>query len=258
LGFTQVEDVKPGEVIMIDLKGNIFREVIAPRAFRPCMFEYIYFARPDAIINNLSVYRFRLQMGVNLARAWKKKYPDQFPDVVVPVPFTSNTPALSFANELGLRYSEGLYKNPFIGRTFIMPNQEKRVKSVRTKLHPQTVELKNKKVLLLDDSIVRGTTSREVVTMVREAGAKEIYLVTTCPPVKYPCYYGIDIPTPDELIANHYSSEDEIAQALGVDKLLYQTIEDLEAAFMRRVELHHISHPCMACLDGDYFCGKLQ
>lgn len=256
LGFESVQDVAPGEVIFVDLQNNIFRKTLTHETFRPCVFEYVYFARPDAVINNLSVYRTRLNMGENLARAWKKKYPNVLPDVVVPVPFTSNTPALAFANELGVRYSEGLYKNAFIGRTFIMATQEKRVKSVRAKLHPQISELKNKKVLLLDDSIVRGTTSIEIVKMVLEAGATEIYLVSACPPVKFPCYYGIHIPTREELIANQYDNEVEIAKALGVDLLLYQTIEDLEEAVLRRRELHQIEHPCMACLNGDYFCGK--
>ena len=255
LGFQSVGDVAPGEVIFIDLKGQIFRKIISHQSFRPCVFEYVYFARPDSVINNLSVYRTRLHMGENLAKAWRKKYPDILPDVVVPVPFTSNTPALAFANELGVRYSEGLYKNAFIGRTFIMATQDKRVKSVRTKFHPQVTELKNKKVLLLDDSIVRGTTSVEIVKMVREAGAKEIYMVSACPPVKFPCYYGINIPTPGELIANQYSNEDEIAKALGVDLLLYQTEADLEEAVLRRKELHQITKPCMACLNGDYVCG---
>ncbi len=178
------------------------------------------------------------------------------PDVVVPIPFTSNTPALAFANTLGVRYSEGLYKNPFIGRTFIMPTQEKRIKSVRTKLHPQITELKDKKILLVDDSIVRGTTSIEIVKMVREAGAKEIYLVSACPPVKFPCYYGVYIPTHEELIANQHDSENAIAKAIGVDLLLYQSVADLEESVLRRRDLHQLTGLCKACLDGNYICGK--
>ncbi len=255
LGFHSTEDVAPGEVLFVDLKGRLFRKILERKSFRPCVFEYVYFARPDAVLDGLSVYRTRLHMGENLARAWKAKYPDILPDVAVPIPFTSNTPALAFANELGVRYSEGLYKNSFIGRTFIMATQEKRVQSVRTKLHPQVTELKNKKVLLLDDSIVRGTTSHEIVKMVREAGATEIYLVSACPPVKNPCYYGIHIPTRAELIANQYGSEREIAEALGVDLLLYQTVPDLEEAVLRRRSKHQIEKLCMACLDGDYVCG---
>lgn len=256
LGFTSLGDVAAGEVIFINLQGQLFRKQLMTKAFRPCVFEYVYLSRPDTILNNLSVYRTRLQMGKNLAQAWKEKYPDKLPDVVVPIPFTSNTPALAFANTLGVRYSEGLYKNPFIGRTFIMPTQEKRIKSVRTKLHPQVTELKNKKVLLVDDSIVRGTTSLEIVKMVREAGAKEIYLVSACPPVKFPCYYGVNIPTHEELIANQHDSVSAIAKAIGVDRLLYQRLADLEEAVLRRRDLHQITRLCTACLNGDYVCGK--
>lgn len=253
LGFKSLGDVAPGEVIFINLQGQLFRKQLMTKTFHPCVFEYVYLSRPDTILNNLSVYRTRLQMGKNLAQAWKEKYPDKLPDVVVPIPFTSNTPALAFANTLGVRYSEGLYKNPFIGRTFIMPTQEKRIKSVRAKLHPQVTELKNKKVLLVDDSIVRGTTSLEIVKMVREAGAKEIYLVSACPPVKFPCYYGVYIPTHQELIANQHDSESAIAEAIGVDLLLYQSLTDLEEAVLRRRrDLHQITSLCTACLNGNY------
>ena len=256
LGFKFLGDVAPGEVVFVNLQGRLFRKQLMTKAFQPCVFEYVYLSRPDTILNNLSVYRTRLRMGENLAHAWQQKHPDKIPDVVVPIPFTSNTPALAFANTLGVRYSEGLYKNPFIGRTFIMPTQEKRIKSVRTKLHPQVTELKNKKVLLVDDSIVRGTTSLEIVKMVREAGAKEIYLVSACPPVKFPCYYGVYIPTREELIANQYDSEEAIAKAIGVDILLYQRLADLEEAVLRRQDLHQLTGLCKACLDGNYICGK--
>jgi amidophosphoribosyltransferase len=256
LGFKSLEDVAPGEVIFINLQGQLLRRQLTTKTFRPCVFEYVYLSRPDTILNNLSVYRTRLRMGENLAQAWKKKYPDKIPDVVVPIPFTSNTPALAFANTLGVRYSEGLYKNPFIGRTFIMPTQEKRIKSVRTKLHPQVTELKNKKVLLVDDSIVRGTTSLEIVKMVREARAKEIYLVSACPPVKFPCYYGVYIPTHQELIANQHDNENAIAKAIGVNLLLYQNLADLEEAVLQRRDLHQLTGLCKACLDGNYICGK--
>jgi amidophosphoribosyltransferase len=162
---------------------------------------------------------------------------------------------LSFAHEIGVRYSEGLYKNPFIGRTFIMPNQKARSRNVRYKLTPQRTEIENKNVLIVDDSIVRGTTSREIVKMVREFGAKEIYFVSTCPPIKNPCFYGIDIPSRDELIAAT-STNEQICKFLGADKLLYQTQEDLVEAVTRRGE-HHIKKPCMACMDGDYVCGNI-
>lgn len=255
LGFEPRGDLLPGEVAYVNNAGKLFRQVVDAREFRPCVFEYVYFARPDATLDGVSVYRSRLRMGQNLARYWQKTYPDVKPDIVIPAPFTANTAALSFAHELGVRYSEGLYKNPFIGRTFIMPNQTARARSVRYKLTPQRTEIENKKVLIVDDSIVRGTTSREIVRMVREFGAKEIYFVSTCPPIKHPCFYGIDIPSRKGLIAAKYDDE-SIRQFLGVDKLLYQTQDDLVEAVTRRGE-HHIKRPCMACMDGDYICGNI-
>lgn len=254
LGFEPKGDLEPGEVAYVNRDGKLFRQIVKAKTFKPCVFEYVYFARPDSTLDGVSVYRSRLRMGQNLARQWKKKYPDMVPDVVIPAPFTANTAALSFAHELGVRYSEGLYKNPFIGRTFIMPNQKARSRSVRYKLTPQRTEIENKKVLIVDDSIVRGTTSREIVKMVREFGATEIYFVSSCPPIKHPCFYGIDIPSRKELIANGHT-DTEIADYLGVDRLLYQTQEDLVEAVTRRGE-HHIEKPCMACMDGDYICGN--
>lgn len=254
LGFERDGDVAPGELVFVSSCGQLFRRQLAHETFRPCVFEYVYFARPDAHLDDISVYRARLRMGQNLAEKWQRMYPDKIPDVVVPVPFTSNTAALSFANQLGVRYSEGLYKNPFIGRTFIMSSQGSRQRSVRRKLSPQLTELRHKNVLLLDDSIVRGTTSQEIVRMVKESGAKSVYFVSACPPVKHPCYYGIDIPTEAELIASQKSIE-AIGQYLGVDALLYQDIDDLVEAVTRKGE-HHNADPCLACLNGQYFCGK--
>lgn len=255
LGFEHVGEVQPGELVYVNQAGELYREVVQRKQFTPCIFEYVYFARPDATLNGTSVYRSRLYMGQNLAKAWRERYPDVRPDVVIPAPFTSNTAALAFAHELGIRYSEGLYKNPFIGRTFIMPNGEERSRSVRYKLTPQKTEIKDKKVLILDDSIVRGTTSREIVKMVREYGAKEIYFVSTAPPIKSPCFYGVDMPTRKELIAAN-DSEEQIRQYLGVDKLLYQKIEDLVEAVLRKGD-HHIEKPCMACMDGWYVTGNI-
>ena len=189
LGFKLLGDVTAGEIVYVSESGALYRQLLIQKEFHPCIFEYVYFARPDAIINDISVYRSRLRMGENLAKAWKQQFPDLLPDVVVPVPFTSNTAALAFARELDLNYSEGLYKNPFVGRTFIMPSQILRKRSVKHKLIPQPFELKNKNVLLIDDSIVRGTTSREIVKMVREAGANKIYFAAACPPIKFPFYY---------------------------------------------------------------------
>ncbi len=256
LGFEQVNDLQPGEVIFINRDGHLFRKILTKQKFTPCIFEYVYFARPDSTLNAVSVYRARLRMGQNLAKRWKEKFPDVLPDVVIPAPFTSNTAALSFAHELGVRYSEGLYKNPFIGRTFIMPDGQQRSRSVRYKLTPQKTEIKDKKVLILDDSIVRGTTSREIVKMVREFAAKEIYFVSACPPIKNPCFYGIDIPSRAELIAATHTPDD-IRTFLGVDKLLYQEMADLVEAVIRRGD-HHIDDPCMACMNGCYVTGEMD
>lgn len=255
LGFKPQGDIKPGEVAYVNELGILHRRIVQTAEFKPCVFEYVYFARPDATLNNVSVYRARLRMGQNLAHAWKNKYPDLIPDVVIPAPFTANTAALSFAHELGVRYSEGLYKNPFIGRTFIMPNQQERKRSIRYKLTPQRTEIANKTVLIVDDSIVRGTTSREIVKMVREFGAKKIYFVSTCPTIKHPCFNGIDIPSRKELIAAN-QNEEEIANYLGADVLLYQEQNDLIEAVTRRGQ-HNIKRPCMSCMDGDYFCNSI-
>jgi amidophosphoribosyltransferase len=256
LGFEEVGDIKRGEVVFVDISGMIFRRQLQQESFRPCIFEYVYFARPDAMLDKISVYRSRLRMGQNLAKNWLARYPDIKPDIVIPVPFSSNTAALSFAREIGVRYSAGLYKNPFIGRTFIMPGDEMRRQSVKLKLSPQKIEIKDKAVLILDDSIVRGTTSREIVKMVRDCGAKSVYLVSACAPVKFPCYYGINIPTSVELIA-HSKEVEDIRASLGVDILLYQRLEDLQEAVLRRGE-HQVNKPCMACLDGDYCCGIIK
>lgn len=255
LGFEPMGDLAPGEVAYVNKSGKLFRQVVQSKQFAPCVFEYVYFSRPDSTLDGVSVYRSRLRMGQNLAKRWKEKHADVIPDVVIPAPFTANTAALSFAHEIGVRYSEGLYKNPFIGRTFIMPNQKARSRSVRYKLTPQRTEIENKKVLVVDDSIVRGTTSREIIKMIREFGAKEIYLVSSCPPIKNPCFYGIDIPSRKELIAATHS-EEQIAAFLGVDRLLYQTQEDLVEAVTRRGK-HNIKLPCMACMDGNYVCGDI-
>ncbi len=256
LGFEPAGDVGAGEVVFVSNRGELFRRVLTNKEFKPCIFEYVYFARPDAQLNKIGVYKSRLYMGQNLAQRWREQYPDTIPDVVIPVPFTSNTAALSFAHELGVRYSEGLYKNPFIGRTFIMPDGKERSRSVRYKLTPQRSEIEGKKVLMVDDSIVRGTTCREIVKMVREFGAKEIYFVSACPPIKNPCFYGIDMPSRGELIAAVHTPE-EIRQFIGVDKFLYQELDDLVEAVNRRLDTP-IPHPCMACMDGNYVTGNIN
>lgn len=256
LGYEPKGTVLPGELIYIDEEGNVFTKRLIKKEFNPCIFEYVYFSRPDATLNDVSVYRSRLRMGQNLAEAWKKKYPDKIPDIVIPAPSTANTAALSFANELGVRYSEGLYKNPFIGRTFIMPGQAERKKSVKYKLVPQETEIRGKKVMIMDDSIVRGNTSLEIVRMLKDFGAKEVYFAVACPPVKSPCFYGMDMPTRGELIAGNMS-ENEIKHYLNVDALLYQKIEDLVEAVMRKGD-HHIDTPCMACLNGHYVANDID
>lgn len=256
LGFELQGNVQPGELVFINLKGEMQSRVLRKEMFTPDIFEYVYFARPDSMINNVSVYRARLRMGQNLAKKWKEQYPDILPDVVVPVPFSSNTAALSMAHELGVRYTEGLYKNSYVGRTFIMPGQKMRRKSVLQKLSPQETELKDKNVLLVDDSIVRGTTSKEVVKLVRDAGAKKIYFASTCPPIKYPDYYGIDLASRKDLIAAN-KTEEEIREYIGADILLYQKIDDLVEAVTRKGE-HNIDRPSMPYLDGWYVTGDID
>ena len=250
LGYVPVDNVKPGAVVYIDEDFVMHKRQLKNSDFTPCIFEYVYFARPDTMMNHVSVYRARLRMGQNLAEAWKIKYPDKKPDIVIPAPSTANTAALSMAHALGVRYSEGLYKNPFIGRTFIMPGQKERKKSVKYKMVPQEIEIRNKNVIIVDDSIVRGNTSREIVKMIKDFGANEIYFAVACPPVKYPCFYGVDMPTKSELIASHFP-EDEIAKYMGVDVLHYQKLDDLVEAVTRKGD-HNIDHPCVACLNGKY------
>ncbi len=256
LGFHYRGNVLPGEVMYVNSEGVLQRRRLRKELFTPCIFEYVYLARPDSVINDVSVYRARLRMGQNLAQRWKELYPTVTPDVVVPIPFTSNTSALAMAHELGVRYSEGLYKNQFIGRTFIMPGKEIRRRSVLQKLSPQEIELRDKDVLLVDDSIVRGNTSKEVVRLVRDAGARNVYFASACPPVKYPDFYGIDLPTRAELIAARMS-EEEIREYINADILLYQTIEDLVEAVTRKGE-HNIDRPSMPYLDGWYVTNDID
>ena len=250
LGFTRTGDVLPGEVVFISKDRRVYRKQVSRGSFTPCIFEYVYFARPDSMLNNINVYRSRLRMGQNLGKLWKQRFPDVTPDVIIPAPSTSNTMALAMAKELGVNYSEGLYKNPFIGRTFIMPDQAQRRQSVRYKLSPQELEIRNKVVLVVDDSIVRGTTSKEIIHMLREFGAKKVYFASACPEVVQPCYYGVDIPTYEELIASKMDNE-EIRVYLRADILLYQDITSLIEAVTRKGD-HHIDTPCTACLGGSY------
>ncbi|MGH8744577.1 MAG: amidophosphoribosyltransferase, partial [Burkholderiales bacterium] len=227
LGFELLRDVAPGEAIFIDNQGNFYSKPCAAGATRnPCIFEYVYLARPDSVIDGISVYETRLHMGESLAEKIRRQYHGLEIDVVIPIPDSSRPSAMQLANRLGIPYREGFIKNRYIGRTFIMPGQAIRMKSVRQKLNAMAVEFKGKNVMLIDDSIVRGTTSSEIVQMAREAGARKVYFASAAPPVRFPNVYGIDMPTREELIANG-RNEDEVAREIGVDKLIYQDLEAL-------------------------------
>lgn len=228
LGLPLTRDVKPGEAVLVDFQGNLYSQQCEPAAkLRPCIFEYVYFARPDSIMDSISVYESRLRMGEKLALKIMRERPNHGIDVVIPIPDTSRASALQCAYTLGCPFREGFIKNRYIARTFIMPGQNTRRKSVRLKLNTIKSEFRGKNVLLVDDSIVRGTTSREIVAMAREAGPKNVYFVSAAPEIKFPNVYGIDIPTRTELIA-HNRTNDEIAASIGVDWLLYQDLADLE------------------------------
>ena len=243
LGFRIIKDLEPGEAVIVDENMQYHSKIVVKGQKRACMFEWVYFARPDSVIENKGVYEVRLNLGNELAEIWKKN--GLKADVVIPVPETSKTAAVSFAQAIGLPYREGLIKNRYVGRTFIMPHQKKREFGVRIKLNPVVREIKGKSVILIDDSIVRGTTSRKIVDMVRNAGATEVHFVVTCPPIKYPCYYAIDFANKTELIAGEKTIE-EIREEIGADSLTYQEIERLKSAIGLGNNL------CMACLTGEY------
>ncbi len=233
LGFTNIVDVLPGEAVFIDLQGKLHRQQCAARVqLHPCIFEYVYLARPDSIIDGISVYKARLSMGKYLAARIKHDFANLPIDVVMPIPDTSRPVAMSLAESIGKKFREGFIKNRYIGRTFIMPGQAIRQKSVRHKLNPIAAEFKDRNVLLIDDSIVRGTTCKEIVQMARRAGAKQVYFASAAPPIRYPNVYGIDMPCRQELIA-HNKTERQICQAIGADVLIYQRLDDLLAAAKR-------------------------
>ena len=253
LGFERIRDVEPGEGIVITARGELFAQQCAqPQHHAPCIFEYVYFARPDSMIENISVHKARMRMGVTLGEKILRERPDHDIDVVIPIPDTSRDSALEIANVLGVKYREGFIKNRYVGRTFIMPGQGERAKSVKRKLNPIPLEFRNRVVLLVDDSIVRGTTSKQIVQMARDAGAKKVYLASAAPPVRYPNIYGIDMPSSEELVA-HGRSEKDIEQLLGCDWLIYQELSDLEAAVAgpkfpgRRFD--------SSCFSGEYVTG---
>lgn len=230
LGFERMRDVAPGEGIVITEAGQLHAQQCAePAEHAPCIFEYVYFARPDSMIENISVHKARMRMGVALGEKILRERPDHDIDTVIPIPDTSRDSALELAQVLGVKYREGFIKNRYVGRTFIMPGQGERAKSVRRKLNPIPLEFRNRVVLLVDDSIVRGTTSRQIVQMARDAGARKVYLASAAPPVRHPNIYGIDMPTPEELIA-HGRDEAEIERMIGCDWLVYQDLDDLAAA----------------------------
>lgn len=229
-GFTLVRDVAPGEAIYITEDGELHTQQCSDNAqCVPCIFEYVYFARPDSRLNDISVYGSRVKMGEYLGRNIKNKWADLDIDVVIPVPETSCDIALQIANELDLPYRQGFVKNRYVGRTFIMPGQAQRKKSVRRKLNTIEVEFKGKNVLLVDDSIVRGTTSGQIIEMARDAGAKKVYFASAAPEIRFPNVYGIDMPSPTELIA-HGRDVEEVAELIGADELIFQTLDDLQSA----------------------------
>jgi amidophosphoribosyltransferase len=253
LGFSLMRDVAPGESVFISLDGELHTHVSPNRhELSPCIFEFVYFARPDSLLDDISVYKARLRMGQALARKILRERPDHDIDVVIPVPDTSRTAALPLAYDLDVKYREGFIKNRYIGRTFIMPGQTQRKKSVRQKLNAIDLEFRNKNVLIVDDSIVRGTTSRKIIQMARDAGANKVYFASAAPPVRYPNIYGIDMPAPDELIASG-RNEKEIEKELGADWLIYQDLADLIEACREGNE--RILQFDTSCFSGEYITG---
>jgi len=256
LGFQLMRDVEPGEAVYISAEGQLYAQQCAEKhATHPCIFEHVYFARPDSIIDGISVYKARLRMGTLLARKILKTWKNHDIDVVIPIPDTSSTAALPLAYELGLKYREGFIKNRYIPRTFIMPGQSQRKKSVRQKLNAIDLEFQGKNVLLVDDSIVRGTTSKQIIQMAREAGAKKVYFASAAPPVRYPNVYGIDMPSVKELLA-YGRNDEEIAQEIGADKLIYQDLEDLIAAAQQGNAA--IKEFDCSCFNGKYVTGNVS
>ena len=255
LGFSVLRDVAPGEAIYVDQAGRFHaRQCAEEPRLSPCIFEFVYLARPDSVMDGTSVYESRLRMGGELARKIATIPAAQDIDVVIPIPDSSRPSALELANHLGLKYREGFVKNRYVGRTFIMPGQAIRKKSVRQKLNPIGMEFRNKVVLLVDDSIVRGTTSREIVSMAREAGARKVYFASASPPVRFPNVYGIDMPNQRELIATG-RSEAEIAHEIGADLLIYQDLEALKRA-VRSVN-PKLKEFEASCFDGYYVTGDV-
>jgi len=249
-----VREVEPGEAVFITNEGELFtKQCAADPVLAPCAFEYVYLARPDSVMNGISVYESRLRMGDRLADTIAKHVPLDEIDVVMPIPDSSRPAAMEVARKLGIEYREGFYKNRYVGRTFIMPGQAVRKKSVRQKLNAMSTEFKGKNVLLIDDSIVRGTTSKQIIQMARDAGAKSVIFASAAPPIRHPHVYGINMPSKHELIA-HGRTIPEIAEVLGADRLVYQEVEDLKAAITEGSELTDLD---LSPFDGRYVTGTV-
>jgi amidophosphoribosyltransferase len=257
LGYERIRDIEPGEAVFISKEGQLYTQQCAANPIKsPCLFEFVYFARPDSNIDNIFVHRARSRMGKKLARKIQREWPDHDIDVVIPIPDTSRTAALSLANEMGIRYAEGFIKNRYIGRTFIMPGQTVRKKSVRQKLNAIHMEFKGKNVLLVDDSIVRGTTSQQIVQMARDAGARRVYFASAAPPVRYPNVYGIDMPAASELVANN-RTEEEVGRIIGADRIIFQDLDDLINAVLKKGKTD-IQQFDTSVFDGKYVTGDVS
>lgn len=256
LGFDIVRDVAPGEAVFIDSDGKVHTRICADDTKNlPCIFEFVYLARPDSMIDNISVYKTRLRMGEFLGRRLLEQWPDHDIDVVIPVPDTSRTSALQLAHTIGVKYREGFIKNRYFDRTFIMSQQAERRYSVRHKLNAIRLEFENKNVLLVDDSIVRGTTSKQIILRAREAGAKSVYFASASPPVRHANVYGIDIPSPAELVAKNRSVE-QVSERIGADYLIYQRIEDLAASVLSPTS--DVNQFEMCVFDGKYITNDVS
>lgn len=247
LGYAVERDIEPGEVIFVDHKGVLHTKKCVKGDLRPCIFEYVYLARPDSMLDKVSVYKSRLRMGEMLAKQVKDS--GLHVDTVMPIPDTSRSTAITLAHDLGVKYREGYVKNRYIGRTFIMPGQRIRKRSVYFKLNTIPLEFKDKNVLLVDDSIVRGNTSRHIIDMARAAGAKNVYFASACPEIRYQCVFGVDMPSRKELIAHELEIE-KIAEHIGADALFYQKLPDLVQSVKRGNP--KIKQFCTACMNGDY------
>ena len=253
-GYHLIRDIEPGEAIYITHDGVVHTQQCSDKArYNTCIFEYVYFSRPDSIIDDVFVHKARMRMGHKIAERILRDWPDHDIDVVIAIPDTSRTSAAEIAEVLDVKYREGFIKNRYIGRTFIMPGQTQRKKSVRMKLNPIDEEFEGKNILLVDDSVVRGTTSREIVQMARASGAKNVYFASASPAIRYPNIYGIDMPAAHELIA-HNKTEQEVAEAIGADKMIYQTLEDLIASV--REGNPDLKHFDTSVFTGEYITGE--